>query len=145
MNSGFVGIRMVPSQAELQSLLETHAGEQGWHFLRWAHRVSGFRQGIPTAFDCIEGQMFTGDRELRWKPQGRGFNVLLLSTTPSNDFEPLSGNWITQKQEAHVYSPTETRLPKGVIESKVNVGQRYFIDQTTWTVHFVALVAKEAK
>jgi hypothetical protein len=145
MKSGFIGTRSVLSQAELESLLETHAGNNGWYFLRWAHEVSGFKKGLPTAFNCIEGQVFTGDRELRWKPQGQGFNLLLLSTAEIQGFELLQGNWVTQDRDAHVYPLTETRLPKGIAHNNANVGQRYFIDQTTWTVHFIALVAKEAK
>ena len=145
MPAGFIGTRTVPSQAELASLLKDHVGDKGWYFLRWAHKVSGFEQGMPTSFDCLEGQMFTGDRELRWKPQSSGFNVLLLSTADVKDFDLLKGDWITQDWDAHVYPSIETRLPKGIAHNGVNVGQRYFIDQTTWTVHFVALVAKEAK
>lgn len=145
MPPGFVGTCIVPSQAELAYLLKDHVGDKGWYFLRWAHKVSGFESGLPTAFDCIEGQVFTGNRELRWKPQGQGFDVLLLSTTQIKDFEPLQGDWMTQDWNAHVYPPTETRLPRRIAHNGVNVGQRYFIDRTTWTVHFVALVAKEAK
>lgn len=145
MNPGFVGTRSVSSQAELENLLKTHAGNNGWYFVRWAHRVSGFQQTLPAQFEQAEGQVFTGDRELRWKPQDQGFNLLLLSTTELQDFEPLQGNWVTQDRDAHVYPLTETRLPKGIAHNDANVGQRYFIDQTTWTVHFVALVAKETK
>lgn len=145
MNPGFVGTRIVPSKPELENLLKTHAGDNRWYFVRWAHEVSGFQKTLPANFEQAEGQMFTGDRELRWKPQGQKFSVLLLSTTPVEGFDLLKGEWITQDRDAHVYPPTETRLPKGIVHNKANVGQRYFIDQTTWTVHFVALVAKEAK
>lgn len=145
MNPGFVGTRIVSSQTELEKLLKTHAGDKGWYFVRWAHQVSGFQQTLPAQFERAEGQMFTGDRELRWKPQGQGFNLLLLSTAEIQGFEPLQGNWVTQDRDAHVYPLTETRLPKGIAHNNANVGQRYFIDQTTWTIHFVALVAKEAK
>ncbi|NJN87706.1 MAG: hypothetical protein HC881_17115 [Leptolyngbyaceae cyanobacterium SL_7_1] len=145
MNSGFVGTQLIASSTELKDLLEKHAGNQGWYFVRWAHTVSGFKQTLPTEFEQAEGQMFTSDRELRWKAQSNGFDVLILSTTGVEGFDPMGRNWVIQDWDAHVYPLTETRLPKGIAHNKVNLGQRYFIDQATWTVHFVALVAKETK
>lgn len=153
MKPGFVGTTTVSSPTDLESLLKNHAGDKGWYFLRWAHTVSGFKRALPSDFERAEGQMFTGDRELRWKPQGKEFNVLLLSSIDlrenldrlKTDLKPVAGDWITQDWDAHVYPPNETRLPRGIAYNGVNVGQRYFIDQTTWTVHFVSLIAKEGK
>ncbi|NJL39939.1 MAG: hypothetical protein HC840_22295 [Leptolyngbyaceae cyanobacterium RM2_2_4] len=151
MKPGFVATGTC-SQAELETLLKEQMGDKGWHFVRWAHRVSGFHKGMPKTLDCLEGQMFTGDRELRWKPQGQKFDVLLLSRSDAQDFHQLktsfksvAGDWMTQDRDAHIYPSTETRLPKGITHNEVKVGQRYFIDQITSTVHFVSLVAKEAK
>ncbi|NJN89604.1 MAG: hypothetical protein HC878_04000 [Leptolyngbyaceae cyanobacterium SL_5_14] len=151
MKPGFVATGTC-SQAELETLLKEQMGDKGWHFVRWAHRVSGFHKGMPKTLDCLEGQMFTSDRELRWKPQGQEFNVLLLSTQDASDltqlkpdFTHISGNWVTQDWNAHIYPKTETRLPTVVSADGITIGQRYFIDQTTWTVHFVSLIAKEAK
>jgi len=152
MKPGYVGTRSVSSQPELASLLQAHASEEGWYFLRWSHGVSGFQSSLPSKFEFAEGQLFTDDRELRWKPHRQGFNLLLLSTQDAKNFDQLkvgfqaiAGNWIAQDWNASVYPPDETRLPKGVTHNGVDVGQRYFIDKTTWIIHFIGLVARGGK
>jgi hypothetical protein len=138
--SAFVGTRTVASAEELRSLLEQHQTEKSCFFLRWPHRVSGFCKTLPPDFPSPEGQLFDSQKELRWQPQGQGYSVLLLSASgPQPKFEPVGGTWEIQAQDAHLYPKTETRFPQGINNQQVNIGQRYFIDPQTATVHFVAL------
>lgn len=145
--SAFVGTQTVQSSEELRSLLHQLKSENSCFFLRWPHRVSEFCTSLPDDFPSPEGQMFDSQKEVRWKQQGQGYSILLLSTEGENpDFEPVGKSWTFEDQEAHLYRLTETRLPKGIDSScngkKINIEQRYFADPQTTTVHFVALVVK---
>jgi hypothetical protein len=145
MNS-FVGVsEQLLTVDELRKLLEKPLNQQNYYFLRWTHKVSGIVEQLPAEFPSPEGQMFNCDRELRWKQQGQHFSVLLLSTTGSEPgFKPIGQQWETQHRDAHIYPATETRFPKGLSSTNVDVAQRYFMDADTATVHFVALtVAKK--
>jgi len=138
--SAFVGTRTVASAAELRSLLQQHQTEKSCFFLRWPHKVSGFCPELPPDFPSPEGQLFDSQKELRWKQQGQGYSVLLLSSEePQPGFTPVGTTWSIQNRETHLYPSTETRFPKGINHRQVNVGQRYFSDPKTATVHFVAL------
>lgn len=142
----FVGVsEQLLTVDELRKLLEKPLNQQNYYFLRWTHKVSGIVERLPAEFPSPEGQMFNCDRELRWKQQGQHFSVLLLSTTGSEPgFKGIGQKWETQQRDAHIYSATETRFPKGLSSTKVDVAQRYFMDADTATVHFVALtVAKK--
>lgn len=142
----FVGVsEQLLTVDELRELLEKPLNQQNYYFLRWPHKVSGIIEQLPDGFLSPEGQMFNCDRELRWKQQGQHFSVLLLSTTGSEPgFKPIGQKWETQQRDAHIYPATETRFPKGLSSTKVDVAQRYFMDADTATVHFVALtVAKK--
>ena len=144
--SPFVGVsEQLLTVEQLRDLLKKLSNQGSYYFLRWAHKVSGIREELPDEFPSPEGQMFNGDRELRWKQQGQHFSVLLLSTTGSEPgFKPIGQKWETQQREAHIYSATETRFPKGLSSTTLDVAQRYFMDADTATVHFVALtVAKK--
>lgn len=141
----FVGVsEQLLTVEQLRDLLEK-SSNQCYYFLRWSYKVSGIIEQLPNEFPSPEGQMFNYDRELRWKQQGQHFSVLLLSTTGSEPgFKPIGQKWETQQREAHIYPATETRFPKGLSSTKVDVAQRYFMDADTATVHFVALtVAKK--
>lgn len=138
--SAFVGTCTVQSPEELRSLIEQLRGETSCFFLRWPHTVSGFRKTLPDDFPSPEGQMFDTQKELRWKQRGNGYEVLLLSASKAYaDFMPLGEAWEVDVQDAHLYPKTETRFPKGIDDQQVNVGQRFFSDPQTATVHFVAL------
>lgn len=138
--SAFVGTRTVASAEALRSLLQQQQTEKSCFFLRWPHKVSGFCRELPPDFPSPEGQLFDSQKELRWKQQGQGYSVLLLSASgPQPEFDPLGSAWEIQTQNAHLYPKTETRFPKGINDQQVNVGQRYFTDPETATVHFVAL------
>lgn len=149
--SAFVGTRTVESAEELRSLIQQFQGEKSCFFLRWPHKVSGFCKTLPDEFPSPEGQVFDSQKELRWKQQGMGgYSILLLSANGANpDFEPISDSrniqiqWDVQAQDVHPYPQTETRFPKGLNykEEGFNLGQRYFSDLQTATVHFVALKA----
>ncbi|MCD8487754.1 MAG: hypothetical protein LRZ84_13735 [Desertifilum sp.] len=142
MNS-FVGTQNVDSSEALCKLLSRYKTEDSRYFLRWAHDVSGFIQELPSNFPSPEGQMFSRDRELRWKQQGNGYSVLLLSTLGTEpNFSPVGQHWKTQDRSAYVHSTTETRFPKGISALKGGIGQRYFMDAQTSTVHFVALTVQ---
>ncbi len=138
--SAFVGTRTVKSAEELRSLIQQFQGEKSCFFLRWPHRVSGFCKTLPDDFPSPEGQVFDSQKELRWKQQGKSYSVLLLSASEAYDnFEPVGTAWDVQVQDAHIYPKTETRFPKGINDQQVNIGQRFFADPQTATVHFVAL------
>lgn len=142
----FVGVKeQLLTVEELRNLLQQPSTQPNYYFLRWPHKVSGIVGQLPNEFPSPEGQMFNYDRELRWKQQGQHFNVLLLSTTGAEPgFKPIGQKWATQQRDAHIYPATETRFPKGLSSTNVDVAQRYFMDADTATVHFVALtVAKK--
>jgi hypothetical protein len=142
----FVGVsEQLLTVEQLRNLLQQPSTQSNYYFLRWSHKVSGIIEQLPNEFPSPEGQMFNCDRELRWKQQGQHFSVLLLSTTGSEPgFKPIGQKWKTQQRDAHIYPATETRFPKGLSSTKVDVAQRYFMDTDTATVHFVALtVAKK--
>ncbi|AFZ22168.1 hypothetical protein [Allocoleopsis franciscana] len=142
----FVGVKeQLLTVEELKNLLQQSSTQPNYYFLRWPHKVSGIVGQLPNEFPSPEGQMFNYDRELRWKQQGQHFSVLLLSTTGAEPgFKPIGQKWETQQRDAHIYPATETRFPKGLSSTNVDVAQRYFMDADTATVHFVALtVAKK--
>jgi len=142
----FVGVsEQLLTVEDLRELLQQPSTQPNYYFLRWSYKVSGIVGQLPDEFPSPEGQMFNYDRELRWKQQGQHFSVLLLSTTGSEPgFKPIGQKWATQQRDAHIYPATETRFPKGLSSTKVDVAQRYFMDADTATVHFVALtVAKK--
>lgn len=145
----FVGVKEVDSPDALRKLLDQLADGSGhdFYFLRWPHQVSGFQKNLPHEFPSPEGQMFNHDRELRWKQHSKGFSVLMLSIGNAEQamqlgFSPIGQQWRTQKKHAHVYPGTETRFPQVIKAGQVDIAQRYFIDQQTSTVHFVALTVK---
>lgn len=141
--SAFVGVATVDTAAHLKSLIDDVVKGDRCYFLRWPHKVSGLCETLPKDFPSPEGQVFTRDRELRWKPQGKGYSVLLLSKTDEVEgFEPVGSDWETCDRPAQTYPPTETRFPQGLADRGINIEQRYFRDKQTATVHFVALVAK---
>lgn len=140
--SAFVGTCTVASEQELRSLIEALQTKESCFFLKWPHKVSGFCKALPTDFPSPEGQMFDRQKELRWKKQGKGFSVLLLSADGAHsDFEPIGDGWDVHVQDAHSYPKTETRFPQGLDydEKGFNLGQRYFANPRTAIVHFVAL------
>lgn len=141
--SAFVGTCMVASAEALRSLLQQHQTEKSCFFLRWPHQVGGFCHTLPPDFPSPEGQLFDSKKELRWKQQGQGYSVLLLSETEKlDDFETVEADWETCDRSAKIYPPTETRLPYGIADNGINIEQRYFRDKKTAMVHFVALVTK---
>ncbi|MGF2013960.1 hypothetical protein [Nostoc sp. DedVER01b] len=140
----FVGVSTkFLSVPELLNLIKNLATEPSYYFLRWTHKVSKDWEVKPTEtdFPMIEGQMFNQNSELRWKQKRKdSYEVLLLSVTGEYpDFERVGEDWQTQDRDAHLYSHTETRFPKGFPSKKLDIAQRYFIDKKTATVHFVAL------
>jgi hypothetical protein len=161
MRDGFVSCKRVDSVQDLQALLD-HPElnvEPSYYFLCWSHKVSGIRRTPPDAddFPIPEGQMFNSKLEVRWKKQGTGYEVLLLSIEPKNElgFEEIPGKWKAGDCSAYFYNAGETRFPKGftfkdendgdIDPTKIPVGQRYFQDAATATVHFVALTVGTQK
>ncbi|MEA5565771.1 hypothetical protein [Anabaena sp. UHCC 0399] len=148
----FVGYKQVPLQVteliELITKMAELSPKNSNFFLRWSHQVSGIIDKSPTAneFPMLEGQMFNYDYELRWKQKHKNtYEVLMLSILGEySGFELLGENWLTKDHDAHLYLPTETRFPKGFSPTDVDVKQRYFIDEKTASVHFVALTTKKS-
>ncbi|MGF1524265.1 MAG: hypothetical protein ACFBSF_18245 [Leptolyngbyaceae cyanobacterium] len=151
MTQAFVGVNSSPlDQDGLQALMQHCGGEKSWHFLRWPHKVKlEFGQPHSVDFDCTEGQVFNQDCELRWKRKEDNYEVLVLATDFFADqaLKRLGEMWTTQDLSCDFFLPTETRLPKGITYPKGfdvkqrHFGQRYFINDATGTVHFIALRA----
>ncbi|MGL4500314.1 MAG: hypothetical protein ACRCU2_14710 [Planktothrix sp.] len=142
---GFVGVRNNLTESDLKALLEHPPNQPTYYCLRWLHKLGELSTKLPSDFPSPEGQMFDENREIRWQKKGDCFSVLLLSTTgEEREFRPVGNRWQVQDRDAHLYPPTETRFPKLAGETPVNIGQRYFFDADTSTVHFVALRVKKS-
>ena len=151
MNQAFVGKRSIASSDELKKLLETFPASSCYYFLRWVHKVSGFVDQIPPEFPSPEGEMLTPEFEVRWKQTRQGYEVLLLHSSepdPVWGFKPIGKDWITSKPlDTHLHPKgfqgadgQDTRYPKPFIyPAHLRLKQRYFQNQHTGTVHFVAL------
>jgi hypothetical protein len=138
------------SASQIREIITQLAINPSYYFLRWHHEVRGICEQLPseTDFPMIEGQMFNQNCELRWKQKSKdSYEVLLLSVAGGHpDFKELDGDWqAEEKRDAYLYPPTETRFPKGFTPTNLDVAQRYFIDQKTATVHFVALTVGRKK
>ena len=143
---GFVSIQSNGlSQADLEQLIQRCLTGDTWYCLR-SPQTTTFSAGLPTesSLSSPEGQVFSQVRELRWKRQGSGYAVLLLSRAEIDDpaLQPLDTEqqWLTRDLNASFYPPTETRFPRGVAyPDGLDIGQRYFINRNTGIVQFVAL------
>ncbi|NJS12564.1 MAG: hypothetical protein HC789_20395 [Microcoleus sp. CSU_2_2] len=155
MNTGFVGVRSRLSPDDVKKLLEQLATEESYYFVRSPHAVSGICRKLPDEFSLgFEGQMFNGDRELRWKKQGSVYEALILSMVEADleGFEPIGENWEYCDRAAYFHDINEPKFPKTFIykgekdekiDSKnISIGQRYFQDKRTATIHFVALTVR---
>lgn len=141
--NAFVGVQEVVSAEDLQLILKQFTHKDCCFFLKWPHKVSGFCHQLPAEFPSPEGQLFDRKQELRWKQQKQGYSILLLSTEKLHSgFQPVGEAWKAQEQKASLYPTAETRFPKGINDQGVDVGQRYFLDPQTATVHFVALTLR---
>ncbi|MBE9053073.1 hypothetical protein IQ243_22140 [Nostocales cyanobacterium LEGE 11386] len=142
----FVGYKQVSSSDELRKLLQDYYQQTTYYFLRWTHKVSGIVADLPPEFPSPEGQMFNKELEIRWKQNHNGYQVLLLSQnqlTITSDFISIGKTWKTCDRPAYLYDFDKTQFPKGFsYPHKLNLGQRYFQDADTSTIHFVALTVK---
>lgn len=125
---------------------DTTSNLRHYYFYRWPHKVSGLIEGVSETvkINSPEGQIFSQFWELRWKRNGEGFAVLLLSTQRLlKDFEKLGEDWYWCDRPAKLYPKTETRFPKGFIYPEgLDISQRYFIEKDTASVRFIALTLK---
>jgi hypothetical protein len=168
----FVGYKKeLLSVPQLLEFIQKFSSEPSYYFLRWTHEVSGIVEKLPTndEFPMIEGQMFNHECELRWKHKRQNtYEVLLLTIGDKHDdFIPVKET-INKEEEswriepnnspyaypAYGYRPDETRFPKKLIfpksldtrqeekNNKPKLAQRYFIDNQTSTVQFVALTVE---
>ncbi|AFY55876.1 hypothetical protein Riv7116_3420 [Rivularia sp. PCC 7116] len=161
----FVGFKKVSSADELKELLNIYSQQsqqQSYYFLRWLDRVSGIITNLPEDFSNSEGQFFNAELELRWKPEGKGYSILLLRANNHHQdselgFKEIGGEWeVSEEQNAYFYGVDEkklpTRFPKGFIYKNqqqenikpkdIPLAQRNFFNKHTATVHFVALTLK---
>lgn len=125
---------------ELRELLEKLAASgRYYYFLRWPHNIQGFVEELPETLSP-EGQIVTANCELRWKQHGTGNDVLLLSTEKHvpEGFTAIDAVWSTQDHAA-VVAKDDSRFPWKFQHKTTKIGQRYFLDSRTNTVHFVAL------
>ncbi len=156
---GYVYSKQFVSQDDLKVLLEKLATKPSYYFLRSAHAVSGIRMTLPTEFPTLEGQMFNADCELRWKKQRSSYDVLVLSRVEVDiqNIQPVlthdqTSDWEICDFNAYFYN-NETKFPNAFIfkglededigPETIDIGQRYFKDKNTATVHFTALTVKE--
>ncbi len=129
--------------------LKHDIGDRTSHPL-WAYPTQKTSQNNPVSepFPSPEGQLFNSTLEIRWKRQSKDYQILILhSQDIQTDFhsiqlKPLPGKWETREQNALIYSPKETRFPKNLNTEQLNIAQRYFLDNRTAIVHFVALTVK---
>jgi hypothetical protein len=157
MSSAFVGTRSVISSDDLKQVLETLPARSRCYFLRWVHKVSGFEYEIPADFPSPEGEMLTPEFEVRWKQTPQGYDLLLLAhhgSTPDQTFQALGSSWIASDPLKLHLAPKgtlqssekdrqDTRFPNPFIyPDELELQQRYFQNQQTGTVHFVALTLK---
>ena len=141
LTKAFVGNRENIDIDQLRDILDNLKDKQSYYFLRWANRVSGVIESLPE-FLSPEGQMFNVDLEIRWKQKGDKYDVLLLSQYDNDypEFDSFAQTWRSEDRKANFYPKDETRFPKGfTYPEELNIGQRYFKDQDTGIVHFVAL------
>ncbi len=166
----FVGTLSLKSTEELKQFLAEIKQEQDYYFWRSPHKVSGIQSELPEEINsATEGQVFNFQWELRWKKKGSKYELLLLSTFEPDShwkFEPLTIKrinkqseqikevikWKTEDRKALLYEANEikdkqirskeTRFPKGFTHNKPKIGQRYFLDSQTATVHFIALTVQ---
>jgi len=155
MKKGFVYVRSGLSRDEVKELLEKLATEESYYFVRSPHAVSGMCMKLPEEFfPGFEGQMFNADRELRWKKQGSAYQALLLSRVEADleGFEPIGENWEWCDRTAYFHPLDEPKFPKTfvhkgkndekIVSNNISIGQRYFQEKRTATVHFVALTVR---
>jgi hypothetical protein len=159
MNQAFVGQRSVASSAELKQLLAGLPAQSRCYFLRWVHKVSGFVDQMPSDLSP-EGEMLTPEFEVRWKQIRQGYELLLLhggEPDASWNFQPIGADWIASDPldthlhpkgslEENAENRQDTRFPKPFIyPNHLKLQQRYFQNQHTGTVHFVALTLVPSK
>ena len=157
MKKGFVYVRSGLSPDEVKELLEKLATEESYYFVRLPHAVSGICMKLPEEFfPGFEGQMFNADRELRWKKQGSAYQALVLSRVEADleGFEPIDKDceWQTCDRTAYFHPLDEPKFPKTfvykgennekIVSNNISIGQRYFQEKRTATVHFVALTVR---
>ncbi len=144
----YVGCRTVSSVDELRGLMGKYTDDSAFYFLRWSNRVSGIVSQLPEDFEGAEGQMFNPQLELRWKREGEGYSVLLLSQGKSVDsegFVALSGNWQVEVHGALMHDQRNPQYPnqfkyQGTKPSALR--QCYFRNADTGVVHFIALTLR---
>ncbi|NEP19534.1 MAG: hypothetical protein F6J97_22020 [Leptolyngbya sp. SIO4C1] len=141
-NAGYVSVAEGIDADALTALIDRHVAKPYWQFLRWPHQVKLKEPGKAINFSCTEGQVFNPSSELRWQRRGKVYDALLLSLRNDSDgLTPLGETWTAADRSAHFYPKTETRFPKGLDydETGLDIGQRYFIDDSTACVQFIAL------
>jgi hypothetical protein len=158
----FVGYKQILTSGnetyfeELRTIIQDYYRQPSYYFLRWKHQVSGILDYLPPEFPSPEGQMFNADLELRWKQNSRGYQVLLLSRNQphtESQFTPIKKDWLICDRNAYLYDVDETKFPQGftyknshqkdIDPKKLSLGQRYFQEAQTSTVHFVALTIND--
>ncbi|MEB3294195.1 MAG: hypothetical protein VKJ24_13640 [Synechococcales bacterium] len=158
MNPAFVGTKSIDA-ASLKEFLQSLTAPSRYYFLRWVHRVSGF-EAEPKEFPSPEGTMHTPNFEVRWQQTKQGYDLLLLCVDKVDEawgFQAIAADWVTSEPlDAHLHPKgalqakaddrQDTRFPKPFIyPDRLKLQQRYFQNQQTGTVHFVALTLAQSE
>jgi hypothetical protein len=145
MSQAFVGTKSIDA-ASLKQFLQNLTAPSRYYFLRWVHQVSGFVEQLPETISP-EGAMHTPDFEVRWQQTKQGYELLILCAGEVDEawgFQAIASDWITSDPlAAHLHpkgSLQDTRFPTLFIyPDLLKLQQRYFQNQQTGAVHFVAL------
>jgi hypothetical protein len=75
----------------LQQRINTHLGASTFFWVANAARLQ-LGKGMPADWD-EQGAVFNEQGEIRWRADGNGYEVLLLTEHPISDLQPLPGEW----------------------------------------------------
>lgn len=134
----------------LRELIDRYTQTGTCFFLRSLHQVSGIITALPEKLSP-EGQLFNANVELRWKKRRRGYELLWLGQQAPEDsstFTTIPRQWQTEDHPALLHdrrTPQYPNLFKYPDNLKSQIRQRYFRDQETGIIHFIALTVHESK
>lgn len=107
---------------------------------------AAFRWGSRRIPSVQRGKFSPNKGNCAGKAPPHGWDLLYLGIqAPPDSFIPLPGEWRWEDHAADLYGSQnrETRFPKPLSHPQdLKVGQRYFRDERTARVHFIALIPR---